>query len=227
MRKSRLSTLYKEQGVIHDTPGVTPMTPLDVAKQACGRADLSKVFAISPMISIVDGRLPDKAFRIRAFIAACSWDGPCPLAFEEIAFAVEGSRRQVIRHVALLGKLGYVAVIRCRNRRNSYSIPGVGQHATAIAGSKSCMESPNPGAVPAENLPKAVHCLKCRRRVKTLGKSGMCRGCTADADLAGKVEAARAELGSGATPEELAAHLKNARLAQRIRRILEKSERAA
>jgi len=39
--------------------------------------------------------------------------------------------------------------------------------------------------------------------------------------------AARAEVGQGATPEQLAVHLKNARLALKIRRILEESERAA
>ena len=73
----------------------------------------------------------------------------------------------------------------------------------------------------------AVKCGRCRKPCRKVGRAGWCRSCVETSELAARVESARAEVGQEATPEQLAAHLKNARLAQRIRRILEKSERAA
>ena len=64
-----------------------------------------------------------------------------------------------------------------------------------------------------------------RRR---LHRSGLCRGCKAELDLAVQVRAVRAELGPEATPEEIAERMKQIaeqlgrrRLTARVRRVME------
>lgn len=118
------SILYKEQGVSHDTPGVSPTTPLEIATKVGGKLGPS-LFGRTSLVAVVDVRVPDKAYRIYGLLAAVCWDLPVQLAYEEIAFAVDSSRPQVIRHVKALEGCGYVAVKRTRNRRNEYSVPGV------------------------------------------------------------------------------------------------------
>lgn len=72
-----------------------------------------------------------------------------------------------------------------------------------------------------------VSCPKCRRKVGAVGKYGLCRSCVADKELPRRVAAARGRLGPAATPDELAAHLKNAKLAARIEGILMTTEEKA
>ena len=225
MRNSAL-TLYKEGGVSHDTPGVSGTTPQEMAERIAGKQGAS-LFGRNSLVSVVDNRLPDKGFRILALLSAVCWDAPVQLAFEEIAFAVDSSRPQVIRHLKVLESNGYITVRRSRNRRNEYSVIGV-------TGESIVRRRPvdQPGEKASNTAGKDAEpqrfqqCTRCRRPGKTT-KGAMCRTCYGQVDLAALVESARAELGQDATPEQLAAHLKNARLAQRIRRILEKSERAA
>lgn len=68
-----------------------------------------------------------------------------------------------------------------------------------------------------------VVCSRCTTVVKRIGKTGMCRGCTDAVKLDGDVRRARVELGAEATSEQIAAHLKNGKLAVKIRRIIEQA----
>jgi len=203
--KNSLLLLYKEGGVVHDTPGVSPTTPLEIARRISGRSEVSRLFGRISLISIVDSRIADKAHRVFALIAACSWRVPCVLAYEEIAFAVNSSRVQVIRHVGALEGLGYIAVTRARNQRNAYSVPGM------------TPQSPSP----------SVECPSCHKPCRRLGKAGVCRGCAASVELERQVRQAREFLGDSATDEEIAAHLHIQKITPRITRVLRKLERAA
>ena len=175
-----------------------------------------------PLLSVVDDNLSHFAFRVLALFSVKPLSGDViELSHREIAEAMTCSERQAIRGVVELERARYVEVSRRHNIRNSYRL-----------------KLPNPGAVastPAEvvqaaalKAPKAaVTCGRCRKPCRKVAKAGWCRSCVETSELAARVESARAELGQDATPEQLAAHLKNARLALRIRRLLEKSERAA
>jgi hypothetical protein len=68
---------------------------------------------------------------------------------------------------------------------------------------------------------QTVPCAKCGRKCKSVGISGLCRECVELAELPAKVRQARIELGSTATPDQIAVHLKMRKLSARIRRILE------
>ena len=82
-----------------------------------------------------------------------------------------------------------------------------------------------PVAIPAPlSMPVCAKCHLPRRRVY---RSGICRGCKAEMDLA-RVRAVRAELGPEATPEEIAERMKQIaeqlgrrRLTARVRRVME------
>jgi hypothetical protein len=70
-------------------------------------------------------------------------------------------------------------------------------------------------------------CAKCHLPRRRLHRSGICRGCKADLDLAIRVRALRAELGPEATPEEIAERMKQIaeqlgqrRLTARVRRVI-------
>ena len=61
-----------------------------------------------------------------------------------------------------------------------------------------------------------------------LTRAGICRGCQSDSDLAARVRAILAELGPGATPEQIAERMKQIsedrvrrRLTSRVRRVME------
>jgi hypothetical protein len=71
-------------------------------------------------------------------------------------------------------------------------------------------------------------CGQCHLPRKRLHRSGICRGCKADMDLAAQVRAVRAELGPGASPEQIAERMKQLdedrrrrRLTARVRRVVE------
>lgn len=184
-------------------------------------------FAMMPWEVGIDPKLTHLDTRIYFVLAACRRGLKIKIGTRLIAqYACTSQRRVVesLKHICAAGHL--VATPIKRGARAEYRLTAA--KFGASPGVELSVELANPGAVSTERRDKtALHCQNCHRRVKMVGNAGWCRSCTGDADLAAKLESARRELGRGATPEQLAAHLKNARLAQRIRRILEKSERAA
>jgi DNA-binding Lrp family transcriptional regulator len=167
------SSLYKETGVSHDTPGtplgVSPTTPQDLARKVAGRRDGATIFGRHSLVSVVDERVPDKGFRILALLECCCWDAPTRLAFEEIAAAVNSSRPQVIRHIRALESLGYITVRRAHNKRNEYAVPGVtGVRVRGTVVAPVVVEKPKR---------ITVQCPKCSRPVPALLRVGWCRAC--------------------------------------------------
>jgi hypothetical protein len=76
--------------------------------------------------------------------------------------------------------------------------------------------------------PAMLVCAHCRLPRRGLDRSGLCRGCKADIDLAVRVRAVRAELGPDASPEQIAERVKQIaeergrrRLTARVRRVME------
>jgi hypothetical protein len=76
------------------------------------------------------------------------------------------------------------------------------------------------------NVAMAI-CGKCHLPRRRLHRSGLCRGCKADSDLAARVREVCAELGSDASPEQIAERLKQIaedrgrrRLTARVRRAM-------
>lgn len=196
------------------------MSPQDRARRVVGRLNGANSFGRHTLISVVDARVPDKAYRILALLECVCWDASAQLAFEEIAEAVNCSRRQAIRLVRLLESLGYISAGRKRNQRNGYSVVGI--TGVRMGGRAAAEKADEVVAVPEKR--SGAICPGCVRPVKRLGKTGVCRSCADAATLAQRVEEARREIGPDATPEQLAAHLKNARLAARIRRLIQKPE---
>jgi predicted ArsR family transcriptional regulator len=83
-----------------------------------------------------------------------------------------------------------------------------------------------PPAVPA-SVAMPV-CAKCHVPRKRVYRSGICRGCKAEMELAARVREVRAELGPDASPEQIAEHIKQIaedrcqrRLTARVRRVME------
>jgi len=82
-----------------------------------------------------------------------------------------------------------------------------------------------PVAIPAPlSMPVCAKCHLPRRRVY---RSGICRGCKAEMDLAARVRAVRAELGPDASPEQITERMKQIaedrgrhRLTARVRRVM-------
>jgi len=84
----------------------------------------------------------------------------------------------------------------------------------------------SPVATPA-SLAMPV-CAQCHLPRKGLHRSGLCRGCKADIDLAARVREVRVELGPDASPEQIAERVKQIaeergrrRLTARVRRVME------
>jgi hypothetical protein len=218
------SYLYKSTGDKNVTSGMTKMSPQERAKALLhGRPmNVEALWGKVPLLGIVDDNLSHFAFRVLALFSVKPLSGDViELSHKEIAEAMTCSKRQAIRVVAELERAEYVEVARRHNIRNSYrlNLANTGAVASIPAGVVLAVDLKAPNA--------AVKCGRCRKPCRKVGKAGWCRSCVETSELAARVESARAELGQDATPEQLAAHLKNARLAQRIRRILEKSERAA
>lgn len=188
-----LLNLYKETGVTADTPGTTPVSPQQIASAIYGSANFTKIFGRISLISTVDQRIDDKAHRILCLIAACAWKKAAPLAFDEIAFAVNCSARTAMRHVAMLEKFGYIGVTRCHNRRNEYALGQVIEKAKA----------------------PTIQCVECRRPCRGLDKAGHCRTCATRIEDDRLYAAALMVLGPGATPQQIALHHNTEKQAKR------------
>ena len=155
------SSLYSKKRVSPTTlPGVSPMIPPEILLRLSREPE--SCFAITPLVAIVDDKLPDKALRIRDLIAACSWKTHCPLAFGDIAVAVRSSRPQVIRHINLLEARGYIEVFRRGNRCNLYS---------------AVVQAPVGSATAAPASKPLIECPRCRKSCKMLLRKGWCHAC--------------------------------------------------
>jgi len=202
---------------------MTKMSPQDRAKALLhGRQmNAENLWGKLPLLGIVDDNLSHFAFRVLALFSVKPLTGEAiVLSHGEIAQAMTCSERQAIRAVGELERAEYIEVVRRHNFRNSYRL-NRGLPTGALA-------SPGEVLMVHREPPRVdVMCGRCRKPCRRVGKTGWCRSCVETSELATRVVAARAELGLDATPEQLAAHLKNARLALKIRRILERSDRAA
>jgi hypothetical protein len=217
------SYLYKSTGDKNVTPGMTKMSPQERAKALLrGRSmNVEALWGKVPLLGVVDDNLSHFAFRVLALFSVKPLSGDVvELSHKEIAEAMTCSERQAIRVVAELERGKYVEVSRRHNIRNSYRLKPANTGSVVSTAARVVV------AV-ALTSPNAVKCGRCRIRCRKVGKAGWCRSCVETSELAARVKSARAELGQDATPEQLAAHLRNARLALRILRILEKSESAA
>ena len=131
--------------------------------------------------------------------------------------SVISGMRQLL-DVGLVEKVG-LPVNQVQAYRICHAMFGAGSGHVNAAGIAEAA-SPLASAVPA--------CANCHRPCKRLTRAGICRGCKAEMDLAARVKEVRTELGPDATPEQIAARLKQIdeergrrRLAARVRRVME------
>jgi hypothetical protein len=125
--------------------------------------------------------------------------------------------RQLLE-VGLVEKVG-LPVNQVQAYRICHPVFGAGSGEANIA---DAAEPARPLALPAGA------CGNCHRLCNRLTRAGLCRGCKADSDLAARVREIRAELGPGASPEQIATRLKQLqeergrrRLTARVRRVIE------
>jgi DNA-binding MarR family transcriptional regulator len=183
----------------------------------------------------LDPKVSDKDYRVFTVLAAHAEGNISTVGQRRLASLIGKTQSYISKRVRELRRSGWLATKAvARGQRTIYVLLSAAYGPAARASLKAPGESKAPGksTSPEPSAQKAQvrspqHCAQCHRPVKRLGKSGWCRSCIEDSNLNSRIQAARAELGQDATPEQLAAHLKNARLALRIRRILERSERAA
>lgn len=184
-------------------------------------------FSMVPWEVGIDPKLTHLDTRVYIVLAACRRGCVVKIGTRLLARYACTSQRRVVESLRRICAAGHLEAMPVKHGdRAEYRLTAA--RFCASPGVELSVEPAKPGSSSAERRAKtALHCQRCHRRVKRLGSAGWCRGCTDDANLAAKLESARMELGIGATPEQLAAHLNNARLAHRIRRILEKWERSA
>jgi hypothetical protein len=161
-----------------------------------------------PAEVFTDPRLTHRDVRVYCMLA-CSRRGPyASLGRQRLAKFVHADRRGIRASIRALVEFGHLEEKqegRGRSRFKLLSRWFVGDAAKEAA------------PVVATGMPR---CPRCSRSVRAVGKAGVCRSCAENERLVGRVAAARQELGATATAEQLAAHLKNERLAARIRRLL-------
>jgi hypothetical protein len=131
--------------------------------------------------------------------------------------SVISGMRQLL-DVGLVEKVG-LPVNQVQAYRICHPMFGAGSGHANIADST---EPASPLASPARA------CGNCHRLCNRLTRAGLCRGCKADSDLAARVREIRAELGAGASPEQIAERMKQIaeergrrRLTARVRRAME------
>jgi len=177
----------------------------------------------------LDPKVSDKAYRVFTVIAAYAEGNISTVGQRRLASLMGKTQSYISKRVRELRRSGWLATKAVASgQRTIYVLLSTAYGPAARASLKAPGESTSPEpSARKEQVRSPQHCARCRRPVKRPGKSGWCRSCMEDSNLDSRIQAARAELGQDATPEQLAAHLKNARLALKIRRMLEKSERAA
>ena len=161
--------------------------------------------------------LSDKAARVFGVLALRAFGkSTVALSHEELATSLHCSESAAKRAISELAEHGHIEIVRTHNHPNSYVLrstvfsAGAGTPSTAIS---------------ETNAVRA--CARCRRPCLRLTRAGICRGCKADSDLAARVREIRLELGTEATPEQIAERMKQIaedrgrrRLTARVRRVM-------
>jgi len=206
------SCVDKRTGVKIVTPGVTDLSP------QTGGARAREPHGMCPASVLLDGEISDKAVRAYGIMALRAFGhSKIALSYAELAAGLHGSERAAMRAAAELVARGHVDVLRTHNYPNAYVLRStVFQRREAV------------GATQAGDAGCLPLCAKCRRPCRRLARSGLCRSCTAEADLAARVREVRGELGADASPEQIAERLKQAaeergrrRLTARVRKAME------
>jgi len=143
------------------------------------------------------------------------------MTYSEIGACCDVGERQVRRSVKALVAKGLV-------ERRGLSAGRVFQYRLLHA-EFSSTKAESPMGERSVEAPKAMlACAKCHLPRPRLHRSGLCRGCKADMDLAMEVRAVCAELGPGASFEQIGERLKQIaedrgrkRLTARVRRVIE------
>ena len=170
-----------------------------------------------PASVLLDRDLSDKAVRVFGMLALRAFGkSTVALSREEISASLHCSKSATKRAITELAGRGHIEIVRTHNHPNSYVLRSTVFSAAATA-------SPvNPQANPLRA------CANCRRQCLRLTRAGICRGCKTNSELAVRVREIRAELGTGASPEQIAARMKQIaedrgrrRLTARVRRIME------
>jgi hypothetical protein len=170
-----------------------------------------------PASVLLDGELSDKAVRTYGIMALRAFGhSKIALSHPELAASLHCSERAAMRATAELVAREHVDVVRTHNYPNVYVLRSTVFQSRAVAGSSPTANAGGPAA-----------CGKCRRPCERLARSGLCRGCKAEAKLAARVREVRAELGEDALPEQIAERLKQAaeergrrRLTARVRKVM-------
>ena len=171
-----------------------------------------------PASVLLDADLSDKAARVFGVLALRAFGkSTVALSREELSASLHCSESAAQRAISELAVRGHIEIVRTHNHPNSYVLrstvfsAGVGISAASI---------------PETNVVRA--CASCRRPCSRLTRAGTCRRCKADSDLAARVKEVRTQLGTGATPEQIAERLKliaedrgRRRLTARVRRAME------
>lgn len=177
-------------------------------------------FAMVPWEVGIDPRLQHVDVRIYCILAACRRGLTVKIGTRLIARYARTSQRRAIAGLARLVSADYLKVDHGKNgARATYTLT-------------SAWFSADRASTPVDSLPDrvdelreelaSIKCPKCSKSVKRLGKTGWCRECNSAIALEKAISKAQAEMGLDATPEQIAARIKNAKLAVRVRRILEK-----
>ena len=170
-----------------------------------------------PASVLLDPDLSDKAVRVFGVLALRAFGkSTVALSREELSACLHCSKSAAKRAIAELAERGHIEIVRTHNHPNSYVLRSTVFSAGAGASS---------AAIPEANKVRA--CASCRRPCLRLTRAGVCRGCKADSDLAARVREIRAELGPGASPEQIAERMKQIaedrgrrRLTARVRRVM-------
>jgi len=171
-----------------------------------------------PASVLLDADLSDKAVRVFGVLALRAFGkSTVALSREELATSLHCSESAATRAISELADRGHIEIVRTHNHPNSYVL-----RSTVFSGGAGRSS----GATPEANPLRA--CASCRRPCLRLTRAGICRGCKADFDLAAHVREVLAELGPGASPEQIAERLKQIaedrgrrRLSARVRRVME------
>ena len=170
-----------------------------------------------PASVLLDPDLSDKAARVFGVLALRAFGkSTVALSREELSASLRCSESAAKRAISELAERGHIEIVRTHNHPNSYVL-----RSTVFAAAAG----PTSAAIPETNTVRA--CATCRPPCLRLTRAGVCRGCKADSDLAARVREIRTELGTDASPEQIAERMKQIaedrgrrRLAARVRRVM-------
>lgn len=176
-------------------------------------------FAMIPAEVLTDPELSGRDVKVYGFITLSRRGSYASVGGRRISEFVHANREDVRASVDALVKRGHVKVeTGGKGKRLRFKL---------LSGWFTKAEIVDDPAKNAAFLPEKSEkkscfqqCAQCRRPSKVLVLDKLCGTCHGREELAARIAKARLELGASATPEQLAAHLKNSKLVARIRRLL-------